>query len=112
MPSWATFSPGPGNGAGEAIKQYNVTAVGAPALFSVLPAVDNTGKLTYTPAPNMSGTSTFTVNVQDTGGTSNGGQDTSGTQTFTITVNFVNQPPTFTASQSTGGQRDTSAATG
>ena len=32
----------------------------------------------------------------DNGGTANGGVD-SVTNTFTVTVNFVNQPPSFTA---------------
>jgi hypothetical protein len=35
------------------------------------------------------------VKVQDSGGTTNGGVDTSTTQTFTITVNSVNDKPSF-----------------
>jgi len=95
---WATYTPGLGNSPGEGIKAYNVTNVGNASLFSVLPTIDNSGNLTYTPALNQSGTSSFSVNVQDSGGTANGGQDTSPTQIFTITVNFINQAPTFTAS--------------
>ena len=95
--TWAKFTAGAGNDPGEAIKQYNITNVSNAALFSSGPAVANNGTLTYTPAANTFGASTFTVNVQDTGGTANGGQDTSGAQTFTITVNFRNQAPTFTA---------------
>ena len=49
--------------------------------------------MTYTPAANTIGTSTFTVTVQDNGGTANGGVDTSAPQTFTITVNAVDDPP-------------------
>ena len=71
------------------------TAIGNAALFSAPPAIGNNGTLTYTPAANSSGTSTFTVTAQDAGGTANG-SDTSAPQTFTVTVNFVNQPPTFT----------------
>ena len=91
--SWATFTPGL---PGETVKAYTVTNVSNPSLFSATPAVDTSGNLTYTPAAMTSGTSTFAVKVQETGGTANGGKDTSVLQTFTITVNFVNQPPTFT----------------
>ncbi len=90
---WAVFTPGV---PGETVVAYTVTAVGTPSLFSAGPAVDASGNLTYTPATNVIGTSTFTVTVQESGGTANGGQDTSAPQTFTITVNVVNQPPTFT----------------
>ena len=71
-----------------------------PALFTATgqPSVATDGTLTYIPEPYASGTSTFTVDVQDAGGTANGGQDTSAPQVFTITVNFINQPPTFVAS--------------
>src|SRR5438270_715945 len=61
------------------------------------PAVDNTGKLTYTLAPNMSGTATFMVAVRDNGGNANGGVDTSAPQIFTITASLVNDQPSFTA---------------
>ena len=37
---------------------------------------DTTGYITYTPAPNVSGTATITVTVMDNGGTANGGQNT------------------------------------
>ena len=67
------------------------------ALFAVLPAIDpTTGDLTFTPADNASGSATVTVTLMDDGGTANGGTDTSAPQTFMITVNPVNDPPTFT----------------
>ncbi|MFN8531383.1 MAG: choice-of-anchor Q domain-containing protein [Anaerolineae bacterium] len=56
------------------------------ALFSVQPAIDSTGTLTYTSAVNTSGSATVTVYAQDDGGTANGGSDTSAAQTFLITV--------------------------
>ena len=55
-----------------------------------------TGSLTYTPAANTSGTAKITVTVTDNGGTANGGINTF-SQTFTVTVTAVNQPPTITA---------------
>ena len=61
------------------------------------PAVDSSGTLTYTTAPNANGGATVTVVAKDNGGTSNGGIDTSSpSQTFTITVTPVNDAPTFT----------------
>jgi len=50
--------------------------VDTPELFTSLPAVDASGTLTYTPAPNMRGTTIVTVTVKDDGGTANGGIDT------------------------------------
>ncbi|TVZ57231.1 putative secreted protein (Por secretion system target) [Lutibacter sp. Hel_I_33_5] len=55
-------------------------------LFSVQPAIDATGKLTFTTATNQFGVATVTVSISDDGGTANGGVDTSANQTFTITV--------------------------
>ncbi len=66
------------------------------ALFSVQPSISPTGVLTYTPAPNANGTATVNVILQDNGGTANGGVDTSAAQNFTITVNAVNDAPSFT----------------
>ena len=66
------------------------------ALFSVQPTIDASGKLSYTPAADANGTATATVYVRDNGGTANGGVDQSASQTFTITVNAVNDAPSFT----------------
>ena len=62
------------------------------ALFAVQPAIAP-HDFTYEPAPNANGTATVTVTLRDTGGTANGGIDTSASQTFTITVTPVNDPP-------------------
>lgn len=66
------------------------------SLFSVQPAVSPSGTLTFTPAANASGSVTVTVTLHDDGGTANGGDDTSAPQTFTLTINAVNDAPTFT----------------
>ena len=61
------------------------------------PAMSADGTLTYTPAANAFGTATVTrASAKDNGGTANGGVDDSPTQTFTITVNPVNDAPSFT----------------
>jgi len=65
------------------------------ALFSVQPTIDSNGNLSYTPAANANGSATVTVFLQDSGGTANGGVDTSASQIFTITVNAVNDAPAF-----------------
>ena len=98
---WATnISPGPGaNEAGQSLTF--IVADDNPSLFSVQPAVDGTtGKLTYTVAPNADGIAHVTIKLQDDGGTANGGVDTSAAQNFTITVNFVNEAPSFAAGPS------------
>jgi gliding motility-associated-like protein len=66
------------------------------SLFSAQPAISATGVLTYTPAANANGSATVSVILTDNGGTANGGDDTYATQTFTITVNAVNDEPSFT----------------
>ena len=97
---WATsISPGPG--ANEAGQMLNfIVGDDNPSLFSVQPAVDASGKLTYTVAPNVDGIAHVTVKLHDDGGTANGGVDMSAAQNFTITVNFVNEAPSFTAGAS------------
>jgi hypothetical protein len=67
------------------------------ALFAVQPSVSSTGVLTFTPAANAFGSATVTIYLQDDGGTANGGVDTSATQSFVITVNPVNDAPSFTS---------------
>jgi CSLREA domain-containing protein len=56
-----------------------------------------TANLVYTPAPNANGTSVITYHLHDNGGTANSGVDNSADQTFTITVNAVNDAPVAVA---------------
>jgi hypothetical protein len=82
---WATgISIGPPNEAGQTV--HFVVINSHPELFTVQPAIDATGKLTFTPAPNASGTAEIQVVARDDGGTANGGVDTSQPQTLTIHV--------------------------
>jgi len=93
--NWATgLSKGPANENGQTLSF--TTSNNNNVLFSVQPTIDSNGNLTYTPAANANGTATVTVSIKDSGGTANGGVDTSTTQTFTITVNPVNDLPTGT----------------
>ncbi len=90
---WATFNAGAANESGQAVLAYAVSSVSNAALFSAGPSIATNGTLTYTPAANANGTSTFQVRVQDNSGAALGGIDTSDPQTFTITVNAVNDAP-------------------
>jgi uncharacterized repeat protein (TIGR01451 family) len=114
VPGWVTsFNPGGApdtNEAGQKVKAYTVSNVSNPALFATLPAVDTGGNLTYTLKPNVSGMSSFDLKVQDDGGTAHGGVDTSAAQTFTLMVNFVNDQPSFTASNPPAVNENTTAA--
>lgn len=86
-------SPGP-NEAGQTLT-YNITNNSNAGLFAVAPSISPGGVLTYTPAANAFGMATITVAVTDNGGTANGGVDTSVSQTFTITMDPVNDAPSF-----------------
>ncbi len=87
---WAT-GLSRGGGADEAGQTLSFLATNNNnALFSVQPTIDANGRLTYTPAANANGTATVSVRIRDSGGTANGGVDTSAIQTFLITVTPVN----------------------
>ena len=89
--NWATnISQGPSESNGFSFQVTNNTN---PGLFSQQPTVFTNGLLTYSPAFNANGTADITIVLKDTGGTANGGVDTSAPQTFTITVNAVNDAP-------------------
>ena len=93
--NWATnILEGPANEASQTVT-FSVTNTNN-SLFSNQPAISPAGTLTYTPAPSENGSATVSVQLKDNGLTANGGHDTSPTQTFTITVTGVNDPPSFT----------------
>jgi len=93
--SWATaISAGPADEVGQTLT-FNLSNSNA-ALFSVQPAVNSAGTLTFTPAPNAFGSATITITLQDNGGVANGGNNTSAAQTFVINVTGVNDAPSFT----------------
>jgi hypothetical protein len=84
IPNWVTIDTPPDDELGQTLL-FTVTTDN-PGLFRVLPQVDSSGTLTFTPLAGFGGTATITVTLQDNGGTSNGGNDTSDSQTFTITT--------------------------
>ncbi len=106
---FATFSPGPANESAQTLAGYTVTVNNA-ALFGTAPAIDSSGRLTFTSAPDANGSAVVTVVVQDSGGTGlqasalklpaqAGGVDKS-TNTFTVSVTPVNDAPAVAFAQS------------
>lgn len=90
--AWATsISAGPANEAGQAVDF--IVSSDNPALFSNQPTVSADGTLTFTPAPNASGSALVTVVAHDNGGIGLSGADTSLPQTFLITVTGINDAP-------------------
>ncbi len=86
----------------------NGLAVAAGTTVSV--ADINSGLLRWTPALNASGIAltAFNFQVQDNGGTANGGVDLDPTpNTITFNVNPVNDPPTITLPATYAGSEDT-----
>ena len=89
---WAKgMSAGPENESAQTLA-FMVTNNNTP-LFSVQPAISSGGVLAYTPAANANGSATVTVILKDNGGTANSGKDASSVETFTITINPVNDVP-------------------
>ena len=111
LANWASFTAGPANESAQAVLAYTVSGVSNAALFSAGPSIGTDGTLSYTPAAGVSGSSDFTVQVQDNGGTANAGVDLSLTQTFTITVSDVNDQPSFTAASPAAVLEDAGAQT-
>ncbi len=106
---WATtISKGPANESGQTLT-FTVTT-DSDALFTTLPAINaSTGNLTYTPSRTASGSANVTVVLKDDGGTTNGGDDTFATQTFTITTVF---PPPVARNDPAAANTADYAATG
>jgi hypothetical protein len=82
----SSFTAGPANEAGQTVLSYTIMSNTNLGLFAVAPAIAADGTLTYTPKAGASGQATIGIVVRDSGGTANGGQDTSPAQTFTVTV--------------------------
>ena len=90
--AWASaILAGPANESGQVLDF--IVSNDNNALFSTQPAISATGVLTYTAAADANGVATVTVSLHDNAGTANGGIDTSAAQTFSITVNSVNDAP-------------------
>ena len=93
---WATnISAGPTDESSQNLT-FDVVENGNSLLFKAdhQPAIDSNGTLSFVTEENAFGTATFTVTLQDDGGTANGGEDMYELPgQFTITVEGVNDPP-------------------
>lgn len=88
----------PGGGADESGQTFTyLVSNNNGSLFAVAPAIDAAGNLTYTLAADAFGSATVTVQVRDSGGTANGGDNTSGSQQFTINVANSNNDDAYVA---------------
>jgi len=64
--------------------------------FDIPPTIDNTGVLNFTATPHTNGYIIYELTLQDDGINSPlPNTNTSNVQAFTITVNYINDPPTF-----------------
>jgi len=111
FPNWATNRfPGPQAAvdeiASQSLTQFNVSFTTTGNLqFVAPPAIDPTsGQLTFQTAPHTNGQATVRVSLTDTGSSTPPNVNTSPTQTFTITVNPMNDPPQFTATDVTASE--------
>jgi hypothetical protein len=108
VPSWVnSVTFGPADEATQTVTNYTVTNTDN-TLFTTQPSVATNGTLTYTPS-GKPGTATVEVQLQDNGGTANGGVDFSDKATFNITIPVpkVN----LTASTTTASEAGTTAIT-
>ena len=82
---------GPSNESGQSL--LFETRSSNPSLFVDQPSVDGDGDLKFTARANAFGTAAITVRAVDSGGTADGGDDTSEWETAVITVTAVNDAP-------------------
>ena len=91
---WASaIRPGPPDEASQAVTFAAMNSNNLLFAAGGQPLVAANGTLTFTPAANASGIATVTVEAVDTGGTTNGGSDTSTTSSITISVTAQPDPP-------------------
>jgi VCBS repeat-containing protein len=106
--AWATgIRPGPTTALDEQNQSVSFNVILAQPMtgnlgFTTLPSIDPaTGVLTYQTALHTNGQAIFRVSLTDSGLSNPPNSNTSATQTFTITVTPVNDPPEFTLAGST-----------
>ncbi len=76
---------------------FSVTANDNPDLFSSGPSISANGTLTFNSAVNANGVANITIVLMDDGDDTGANNNTSAEQSFTITVNAVNDPPSISA---------------
>src|SRR5439155_906026 len=95
--NWATaISKGGGADESSQTVSFVFTANDNAGLFSARTTIHASCNYIYTPSANANGVTNLSVKITDNGGTANGGVDASAAQNFKITVNAVNDAPSFT----------------
>jgi hypothetical protein len=95
LANWATgVTAGPDEDDDQNVT-FVITNVTNPQFFDDPPTIAANGTLSFTPAANEFGISAVTVKIIDDGGTADGGDNESPTQTFFITIDPVNDVPSF-----------------
>ncbi len=85
VPGWATnVLAGPADESAQVLKF--IVTTDDDQLFSVSPAIDADGQLTFTPKPNARGQAIVTVALMDDAGTADGGKDMSPPYTLLINI--------------------------
>lgn len=108
---WATsIEAGAANEAAQLL-QFNILNNDNPDLFAVAPVIAADGTLSFEAMANVSGSAVLEVQLQDDGGTANGGTDISAIQPLTITVQPVNDAPSFTTGADISVETTTDAQT-
>lgn len=93
---WATgMSTGPLNEYHQALTEFSVVSNSNLGLFAEGPSVTTTGELSFTPADNAYGSASVSITLSDNGSSEGDNVNTSESQSFTITVNPINDAPTF-----------------
>ncbi|KAJ1493707.1 hypothetical protein T484DRAFT_1767745, partial [Baffinella frigidus] len=99
IPNFAfDISPGAANEADQHLTFILPHASGDTILFDAPPRIEisgTTGRLFFTAAEDAFGTEVFDVQLRDNGGTHDGGVDVSAGILLTLTINPVNDAPTF-----------------
>ena len=90
---------------------FEITANSNPGLFASAPTIAADGTLTATPVADTLGSANLTVVLRDNGGTANGGVDVSAPQTIVLTVDDVNDAPSFVAGPNQTVAEDAGAQT-
>ncbi|TRX60101.1 tandem-95 repeat protein [Fulvivirga sp. M361] len=97
--AWATdITPGGGSDeAGQGVRfELTQSGISGTLGFTQLPGINNSGTLTFQVAPNTNGEATYSVVAIDDGGNTFPDDNESNPVTLTITVDAVNDPPSFT----------------
>lgn len=109
LTGWATdILPGPPASTDELsqVVTFVVTDNSRTDLFEVQPSISSNGTLSFKPAADANGTAVIRLRARDNGSNTFPNRNQSDEQTFTITINPVNDAPVFTTGGNVNVQED------